>query len=146
MLLFNIRGILIPGIHEITWAEFIQDYSFSPRRVYLFEGMHKALLHFKAAGCKRIYIDGSFVSKKVEPGDYDACWDTTGVNLLLLDTIFHSELCKGTLAQKIKYYGEFYPATSVEDASGMTFLDFFQTDKSTGNRKGLIQIELRGVQ
>ncbi len=145
MLTFNNRGILFPGIHIISWENFIEEYSFSSRRIYLFTGMKKALLHFKQAGCSRVYIDGSFVSKKTEPGDYDACWDSTGVDFTLLDPIFHRDLRFGTLPQKIKYLGEFFPAGCVESASGITFLDFFQTDKSTGNRKGIIQIGLDGV-
>ena len=145
MLTFNTRGLLFPGIHVISWGNFIEEYSFSPRRIYLFSGMKKALLHFKQAGCKRVYIDGSFVSKKTEPGDYDACWDSSDVDFTLLDPMFHHGLRLGTLPQKIKYLGEFYPAGCLERASGMTFLDFFQTDKGTGNRKGIIQIELEGV-
>ncbi len=146
MLLFNSRGLLFPGIHLVAWNDFVTEYSFSPKRIYLFDGMKKALLHFKQAGCQRVYIDGSFATKKIEPGDYDACWDPTGVDLILLDPIFHKGLRFGTMPQKLKYYGEFYPSGCIESCSGMTFLDFFQTDKATGLKKGIILIELGGIQ
>ena len=35
-----------------------------------------------------MYIDGSFVTVKREPGDYDACWDIDGVNAEALDLVF----------------------------------------------------------
>ena len=145
MLKFNTRGILQPGIHIVPWSEFISLYSFSPRRKYLFEGMKRAFIHFKDAGCKQIYIDGSFVTQKVEPNDYDACWDMTDVNFDLLDPMFHRDLKMGTQKHKLVFCGEFYPATIIEGGTGLTFLDFFQTDRETGCRKGIILIELEGV-
>jgi hypothetical protein len=137
--------MLLPGIYIVPWSEFVSDYSFSLRRQYLFAGMKRAFIHFKNAGCKRIYIDGSFVTKKVEPNDYDVCWDVDGVNFNLLDPMFHRDLCMGTQKHKLVYYGEFYPAPVIEGGSGLTFLDFFQTDRETGKRKGIIMIELEGV-
>lgn len=137
--------MLLPGIYIVPWPEFVSNYSFSPRRQYLFDGMKRAFIHFKNAGCKRIYIDGSFVTKKVEPNDYDVCWDVDDVNFNLLDPMFHRDLCRGTQKHKFVYYGEFYPAPVIEGGSGLTFLDFFQTDRETGKRKGIIMIELEGV-
>lgn len=145
MLKYNTQGILIPGIHLITWSEFLALYSFSQRREQLFKGMTRALIHFRNAGCKQVYIDGSFVTKKVEPNDYDACWDTYGVDLNLLDPMFHRDLRLGTKKHKMVYLGEFYPAPTIEGGSGQTFLDFFQTDKNTGNRKGIVLIKLEEV-
>lgn len=145
MLKFNTRGILLPGIHVVPWSEFVSLYSFSPRRQHLFNGMERAFIHFRNAGCTQIYIDGSFVTRKIEPNDYDACWDMAGVNFSLLDPMFHRDLRMGTKKHKLVYYGEFYPAPTIEGGSGLTFLDFFQTDRETGNRKGIILIELEGV-
>lgn len=145
MLKYNKQGMLAPGIHSISWNEFIEQYSFSQRRELLFKGMTNALIHFRNAGCKQVYIDGSFVTRKIEPNDYDACWDPSGVDLRLLDPMFHRDLALGTRRHKMIYMGEFYPAPIIEGGSGMTFLDFFQTDKNTGNRKGIIVIDLEEV-
>lgn len=49
-------------------------------------------------------------------------------------------------AQKAKYLGELFPA-QVQAESRFPyriFLDFFQTDKDTGNPKGIVAIDLRG--
>jgi len=145
MIKYNIHGILAPGIHLISWDDFITDFSFSQRREQLFTGMKRALIHFRNAGCRQIYIDGSFVTKKIEPNDYDACWDPAGVDFALLDPMFHRDLHLGTKQHKMVYLGEFYPSSTFEGGSGLTFLDFFQTDKTTGKRKGIILINLEEV-
>ena len=44
-------------------------------------------------------------------------------------------------AQKRKYHGELFISSLPAD-SGLTFLDFFQRDKATGNPKGIIAIDL----
>lgn len=67
-----------------------------------------ALAALNRAGCSRVYIDGSFVTVKREPGDYDACWDIDGVNVEALDSVF-LDFSKGRAAQKRKYFGEFSP-------------------------------------
>ena len=44
--------------------------------------------------------------------------------------------------QKTKFGGEFFPADLPEGASGKTFLEFFQTDRETGKRKGIVAMNL----
>jgi hypothetical protein len=46
------------------------------------------------------------------------------------------------VAQKIKYFGELFPANCCEQGTGKTWLGFFQVDKDTGNSKGIIGINL----
>ena len=46
-------------------------------------------------------------------------------------------------AQKRKYHGEMFISSLPADG-GLTFLDFFQRDKATGNPKGIIAIDLEG--
>jgi hypothetical protein len=41
--------------------------------------------------------------------------------------------------------GELFPAASVAGPGGTAFLDFFQRDKTTGDPKGIIAIDLGGV-
>ena len=145
MLSFNTHGVLIPGVHTLDWNYFITSYSFSNQRKKLFKGMQRAFIHFKNAGCKIIYVDGSFVTKKIIPNDYDACWDMNGVDYNILHPMFHRDLKMGTGIHKLTFGGEFYPASHIEGGSGLSFLDFFQTDKMTGRRKGIIKIKLEEV-
>src|ERR1700685_2449816 len=85
---FNRDGRLPAGIHWATWQEIQSRFGFSLRRQQLLGGLRLALAALNRAGCSRVYIDGSFVTVKREPGDYDACWDIDGVNVEALDSVF----------------------------------------------------------
>jgi len=97
----------------------------------------------REAGCPTVYIDGSFVTNKLIPGDFDACWEVRGVDMNKLQSIAPALLKfdPKRAAQKAEYGGEFFPAGSPADSLGTLFLDFFQRDRE-GNPKGIISIDL----
>ena len=140
---FDADGNLPAGIHNATWDEFQAAFSGSPHRRQLVAGLYLAATALKAAGCSRIYLNGSFVTQEGNPGDFDACWEQAGVDPTLLDPIFF-DFKNFRLAQKLRFGGEFFPATWNAQAppSFRTFLDFFQHDKNTGKRKGIVAIDL----
>lgn len=143
---FNSNGLLEPGIHTIKWDEFYDIFSFSDKRRLLLVGLKKALLNLKVAGCPCVYIDGSFVTKKIEPNDFDACWHICEeMKWDKLDPVF-CDFSNGRLAQKVKFGGEFFPHNCSETGSGLSFLQFFQRDKNTGEPKGIVRIELEDLQ
>jgi hypothetical protein len=138
---FRPNGNLPAGIYTATWEEFVARYGFTTRRQALLVGLLAVLQALRDAGCEVVYVDGSFVIHKPEPGDFDACWDLTGVDPARLDPVL-LDFSNGRTAQKSKYLGELFPAQLPEGASGRTFLDFFQTDRQTGQRKGIVRLEL----
>lgn len=138
---FDENGNLPPGVHEATWEEFVDRFGRSIHRRQLINGLKAALLSFRAAGCKRVFLDGSFVTEKLYPNDYDACWDEDGVNPVQLDPVFLN-FDNRRAAQKAKYLGEFFPSQSQDIPSRRTFLQFFQTDKETGDQKGIVVLDL----
>ena len=81
------RGLLPPGIHECSWTELDTQFSTNRHRRELLGGLRDALIELKHAGCGRAYIDGSFVTDKRVPGDYDGCWDPVGVDPGKLDPV-----------------------------------------------------------
>jgi hypothetical protein len=87
-------------------------------------------------------VDGSFVTQRDEPGDFDGCWDVVGVDPTRLDPVF-LDFDNQRAAQKARFMGEFFPAQIPEGASGRVFLEFFQTDRNTGSVKGIVAINLR---
>ncbi len=138
---FNENGMLPPGIHQCSWDELLKTFSWTQRRLWLIAGLKLAATALKSADCKALYVDGSFVTRKDEPGDYDACWDSFGVDVAKLDPILLT-FDAGRLAQKTKFRGELFVAHSVaEGKTGKRYMEFFQQDKD-GNRKGLISIDL----
>ncbi len=140
---FNEHGNLPPGIHHATWSEIVTRYATNVRRRELLDGLLDALRSLKGAGCATAYLDGSLVTSKDHPGDFDACWESSGVTLNRLD----SELLTfsdGRAAQKARYGGELYPAEWPANADGTTYLDFFQRDRLK-QQKGIIAIDMIGL-
>ena len=137
-------GNLPPGIHKATWAEVEQRFGTDAHRKRLLAGFNAMLKKLAAAGCKRVFLDGSFVGRKVIPSDFDALWDMLGVDLhkLFITEPLFWELANSRAAQKAKYLGEMFPADFTEGSSGRTFLEFFQVDKQTGLAKGIVEIDL----
>ena len=91
-----------------------------------------------------VFLDGSFVTSKEFPDDYDGCYDIVGLDPEKVDPVFF-DFKNHRAAQKVKYYGEFLPAQAKESGSGRIFLDFFQIDKMSGMQKGIIAIDLGGI-
>ena len=84
-------------------------------------GLRAALENLRSAGCLTAYVDGSFVSSKSEPGDFDACWEEAGVDLDRLDPVLLT-FDAGRAAQKANYGGEFFPASAVAGLGEGVFL------------------------
>lgn len=141
---FDSGGLLPEGIHDALWGEFEERFGFNEHRRNLIAGLNRAVSALGKAGCKNIFVDGSFVTAKVIPNDFDCCWDIDGVDPDLMDSVFF-DFSNLRAAQKAKYGGEFFPAQTPEASSGRTFLEFFQIDKETGAQKGIIRIDLSNV-
>jgi len=134
-------GNLPPGVHEATWEELAARYGSTPRRLTLLAGLKTAVEALRVAGCQRAYIDGSFVTAKVEPADFDGCWEIEGVDLDRLDPVLKT-FANRREAQKRVFGGELFPADSEADAAGTHFLDFFQVDRDSLQPKGIITMTL----
>lgn len=132
--------ILPAGIHWATVDEVSATFVSTHRRAWLFEGLVQVVEALTYAGCRRLYLDGSFVTSKPNPNDYDGCWDPAGVAAAKLDPVL-LDFMNGRAAQKAKYRGEMF-ISSLAGGPGQTFLDFFQTEKHTGARKGIVGIRL----
>jgi hypothetical protein len=132
--------VLPSGVHFATLAEIEMRFAINERRRWLFEGVLAVAKALREASCAAMYLDGSFVSGKPNPEDFDGCWDPTGVDGSRLDKIFldWSNKCA---AQKRRFRGEMFISSQLNGLDG-TFFDFFQTEKSTGYSKGIIGIRL----
>jgi hypothetical protein len=138
---FTAYGLLPEGVHPATLEELSERFGGNERRRQLLRGLNEALRLLRAAGCRRVYINGSFVTAKERPNDIDVCWDINGVDADALDPVFF-DFDDGRAAQKARFGVEFFPAQVPEGLTGRTFLEFFQTDKQTGEPKGIIVLEL----
>ena len=137
------NGDLPPGVHFATWMEIEDRLAFNQWRGQLLAGFRVACEELRKAGCRLVYLDGSFVTTKDHPGDFDACWDIQNVDDEKLDPVFW-DFSQGRVAQKRRFLGEFFPAQLPEGATGKAFVEFFQVNKLTGERKGIVAMRLRG--
>jgi hypothetical protein len=137
------NGDLPPGVHFASWREIEERMSFNPRRRRLVAGFRRPCKELRNAGCRLVYLDGSFVTRKEHPHDFDACWDVQNVNDDRLDPVFW-DFSRGRATQKRRFLGEFFLAQLPEGATGRAFVDFFQVNKLNGEAKGILAIRLRG--
>jgi hypothetical protein len=128
------------GIHTTTLIEVEEHFATNARRQQLFKGLLSACKALKAAGCSTIYLDGSYVTDKEFPGDYDICWNPIGVDEKKLDKVF-LDFSDKRKKQKLKYGGEFFLASAKADQTHL-FIQYFQQDKETNLEKGILRIQL----
>ncbi|WP_059436058.1 hypothetical protein [Anaeromyxobacter sp. PSR-1] len=136
---FDAEGKLPPGIHDAGWAEFSARYGLTGHRRKLLKGLRAALVSLKSAGCKTVYVDGSFVTEKQHPKDFDACWEEAGVDPTRLDPVL-LDFDNSRARQKATFYGELFPASFLADIKS-PFLEFFQTTFD-GHAKGIVRLDL----
>jgi hypothetical protein len=127
---FDERGYLPSGVYETDEVEFSRRFGFNSYRQQLLVGLNAALISLKQAGCERVYIGGSFITDKAEPGDIDGCFEGLYIDKNIIDIIF---IDTDLDAQKAKY--------GVELVFGSNRAGFFQTDRD-GNAKGIVVINL----
>lgn len=144
---FDENGLLPKGIHLCKWEEFTLRFGYNYRRKLLISGLNKAVEILKLYGEPLIYIDGSFVTSKEYPGDFDSCWTYKDLRNDILERLVKEnpifiDLEPPRKKQKDVFGGEFMPAFLIEGNSGMSFLDFFQIDKETGLPKGIILLDI----
>ena len=133
--------VLPPGIHDATLSDIKHRFATNERRKGLYKGFLLGCESLKFAGCTVVYLDGSYVTDKPVPMDFDVCWDPKGVDPTKLDPIL-LDFDDRRRNQKLKYGGEFFPSSAKADGS-QTFVNFFRTDPDTGKEKGVIRIQLQ---
>lgn len=139
--------VLPPGVHWASLAEVEARFAVNEHRAWLFEGIVQVGAALARAKCRRMFLDGSYVSDKPRPNDFDGCWDPTGVTPLLLDPVL-LDFKNERAAQKSKYRGEMFISTMTNGAApssdpSSTYLEFLQTDKPSGLKKGIVGIYLQ---
>jgi Family of unknown function (DUF6932) len=99
------------------------SFATNAARQRLFSGFEKVVAALQHANCQTIYLDGSFVTGKPTPDDFDGCWEPAGVQVSKLDPVLLKFKPPRT-EQKSKYFGEMF-VSSAPAAPGKIFLDFF---------------------
>ncbi|XZN95991.1 MAG: DUF6932 family protein [Microcoleus sp.] len=139
---FDENGNLPPGVHFCEWEEFNERFGTNFKRENMIRGLKLAMTQLKAAGCRTIYINGSFVTSKPDPNDFDACYDgeTLDMDDLRVNAprLFNHH---DRDAQKAKYRGEIFPSDQPVGNYGDNSFEFFQKDRKQ-RKKGIIAIDI----
>lgn len=129
-------GYLPPGEHLADWQEFSTRFGGNRVRDRLLGGILRMGQSLRQAGCTFFLIDGSFVTDRETPNDFDACCDFSGINIAKTDLRLF-----GTRAEmKAEFFGELFPEQYQAD-DRYTFREFFQTDRD-GVAKGIVRLQL----
>lgn len=103
MLNFNEYGLLPEGIHKIALAEFQKIFGFNDKRKDMIrEGLGSFLKEWAPYPIERIYLDGSFVTQKENPGDID------GYAITRSDSRIFTFIVKNQERWRLDYRMDFY--------------------------------------
>ena len=61
---FDAAGLLPPGVHCASWDQLSDRFANNAWREMLMTGFKAALENLKRAGCRTVYLNGSFVTNK----------------------------------------------------------------------------------
>jgi uncharacterized protein DUF6932 len=135
-----VDGLLPTGQHAATWKEIVERFGSTPhRRRLLGEGALRVLRHLRAVGVTEAWLDGSMVTDKERPSDYDLCYAYWQADRTRLDPLLRGPLAftqNGRQGMRRKYLGDVLPQDSVDGG----FVEFWQKDR--GVPKGIIKIDM----
>jgi hypothetical protein len=135
------EGTLPPGRHEATVDEIRRRFgSGNPVRTRLMKGLEVILRMARKVGATLLYLDGSFVTDKKEPGDWDA--------VLLLPTsarIWSKEaIALADRPEVRKRYGGDLFTVSEEDTEVLAhYVEGVFVHDRHGREKGLVALRLK---
>jgi hypothetical protein len=133
------NDLLPPGLYVATLDEIEIRFSQTPRRRELFARLNHFVTLAQSVGAIRLFVNGSYVTTKSDPGDVDVViWLTeTFLNLLSAEDDRALELQQMFLTRIPK------EAFAVFDQSGWDdWIEFFSFTRA-GDQKGIVEIRLR---
>ena len=136
-------GYLPSGVHDAGWCDVAGRFAGNSHRARLMGGLLAACRNLAAAGCAELLLDGSFVTAKSLPGDYDGAWETAGADPDRLDPVL-LDFSRSPGGDEGEVFGRPIPGVGRSAAPGMLYRDFFKTDRN-GVEKGVVLIDLRSL-
>ncbi|MBI4771506.1 MAG: hypothetical protein HY784_14125 [Chloroflexi bacterium] len=138
---FQEDGFLPPGLHLATLQEIEARFATTPRRRELFGRLQRFVELARHASARRMFLNGSYVTAKPEPGDVDVViWlsETRYSELIDREDVHVLELRLMFLTREPR------EAFAVADEKGWNdWLDFFSSERKRGVQKGVVEVMLR---
>ncbi len=141
------RGLLPEGIYNANFAEIMQIFCFNHHRDMLWQQVMNGVLIEKIPVSLDypLFLAGSFLSDKPNPGDIEMTVQINATNLVFPDTPHLFALCAEDERHRLKkgYRLDFYPYYA---QMGNDFSLFFQyVGDKTATLKGLAAQDKRGI-
>ncbi|MFF7521167.1 DUF6932 family protein [Streptomyces pseudovenezuelae] len=138
-------GYLPPGEHEATWKEVEATFGWNFKRKNLLVGLHYTVKSLMELGVREIYVDGSFTTSKVRPGDIEVVYMPPTTSAAqpwgIFDFSQHHTL-------KRRYGIDLWPHPSPQEVAPGKFVsikEFFSFDRD-GAPKGIVRLNLEGFE
>ena len=141
------HGWLPKGHHPATWEQIADRFGGEPgsRRAAIFSGLLRwrdAVRGKQMNG--RLILNGSFISAKAEPGDFDVLfvYDNASANIIAQDAkalrLLDSAHCKALYGGDVWAFSE----QAVRDFPQFCRVDGFDREKETRRLKGVLEVNL----
>lgn len=137
---FNSLGYL-DQTTALTYEEFMVHFGVNSGRMRQLDNAVRFFRIFYQCGCRTVFVDGSFVSTKMYPGDIDLCFDLTKVDKEYVKMMY-PDLFDPDEIDRIKNILQCHVFTFDEEDYFM--LELFSTDKRD-NPKGMIKLDLKNI-
>lgn len=120
-------------------AEVQARFAHNEKRKQLFDGLEEVISILKECNCPEVFLDGSFITKKEQPNDYDLCYEPTGV----LATERFREFLRGRSTNKEKYRGDIFVHMPVPPFYVNHVNNWQKDGRNEDVAKGILRIDLR---
>src|SRR5438046_2216412 len=104
-----VDGLLPTRQHAAPWKQTVDRFGSTPPRRRLLEGALRDLRHLRAVAVADVWLDGSIVTDKERPSDYDLCFAYWQADRARLDPLLRHPLAftqNGRQGMKRKYLGD----------------------------------------
>jgi hypothetical protein len=136
---FDENGNLPPGIHVATITEVETRFANNNYRKRLFQGLLRVLEILRDCNCPEVHLNGSYITTKSEPGDYDLCYEPAGMKA----TEEFKQFLLTRETRKAEHLGDIFPRMP-QPPYEMDHVEDWQTDRDRdGEVKGIVRIILR---
>lgn len=143
---FTETGFLPPGEHPATWSQVAERFGNNPERQAMLANMQKAVIDLTDAGARKIYLGGSFVTKKPIPNDFDLGWLSNGVPKTArarpeFNVFGSKQKYGGDIFQNVTF--EAHYANAIPGGRAIPVQNFLRHNKRAGEDVGVVVLDLR---
>jgi len=138
---FDQQGNLANDVN-LTCLEFIQLFGSNDERKKNIENLFTVAAKLKRIGCNTVFVFGSFATQKEFPGDIDACFDISNIDVKIIEKNV-SLFDKYERRRYHAYLKVHLPFFKINDADD-ELMQFLKKDKD-GNPRGIIKVNLQDL-